>query len=218
MHPLASRWLKAFLLVLAGGLLGMLLGRIWQQPEPLLPRCPARRVWRLFAARDAVRAGHLLRWLRGTQTDPAPRDTGLWGELGYRIERSVRARDLAVQREGERLAQFLSAIEASPNGVILLDGQDLIQWCNQVAADHFGLDPQRDRLQRITNLIRAPAFVAYLQAVTSAEALIVPGPDGLRSLSVVLRHYGDGQRLLLTQDITERERADAMRRDFVADI
>ena len=217
MHPLASRWLKAFLLVLAGGLLGMLIGRIWQQPESgtLLGTLLGLA---LFAARDAVRAGHLLRWLRGTQTDPAPRDTGLWGELGYRIERSVRARDLAVQREGERLAQFLSAIEASPNGVILLDSQDLIQWCNQVAADHFGLDPQRDRLQRITNLVRAPAFVAYLQAVTSAEALIVPGPDGLRSLSVVLRHYGDGQRLLLTQDITERERADAMRRDFVANV
>ena len=34
----------------------------------------------------------------------------------------------------------------------------------RVAADHFGLDPQRDRRQRVTNLVRAPAFVAYLQA------------------------------------------------------
>jgi two-component system phosphate regulon sensor histidine kinase PhoR len=56
-----------------------------------------------------------------------------------------------------------------------------------VAADHFGLDPQRDRLQRITNLVRAPAFVAYLQAGVRPSELIVPGPGGQRTLSVLLR-------------------------------
>ena len=33
-----------------------------------------------------------------------------------------------------------------------------------MAADHFGLDPARDRHQRVTNLVRSPTFVAYLQA------------------------------------------------------
>jgi two-component system phosphate regulon sensor histidine kinase PhoR len=86
-----------------------------------------------------------------------------------------------------------------------------------VAADHFGLDPQRDRLQRITNLVRAPAFVAYLQAVTVGRGVIVLAPRAAHAVGRAAP-YGDGQKLVLTQDITERERADAMRRDFVANV
>jgi two-component system phosphate regulon sensor histidine kinase PhoR len=217
MHPLLARWLLALALVLAGGALGGWVGAAWHEAAPGV-LAGAVLGLAVFGAQDAWRAARLLQWLRGPQEDAAPRDTGLWGELGYRVERSLRLRDQALRSEGQRLAQFLSAIEASPNGVILLDAQDQIEWCSHVAADHFGLDPQRDRLQRITNLVRAPSFVAYLQQPAPGEALMLPGTRAARTLSVTVRAYGEGQRLLLTQDITDRERSDAMRRDFVANV
>jgi len=167
---------------------------------------------------DAVRGHRLLAWLRGNQQDGAPRDTGLWGELGYRVERAVRDRDRAVARGRVELEQFLSAIEASPNGVLLLDAQEHIIWCNRVAADHFALDPKRDLQQRITNLVRAPAFVAYLQAARYAEPLVLGNGRGPGTLSIIVREYGEGQRLVISLDITERLRAEAMRRDFVANV
>jgi two-component system phosphate regulon sensor histidine kinase PhoR len=167
---------------------------------------------------DAVRGNRLLNWLRGTQQDSAPRDTGLWGELGYRVERAMRDRDRALARGRLELEQFLSAIEASPNGVLMLDIKEHIVWCNHAAADHFALDPKRDLHQRITNLVRAPAFVAYLQAGRYGEPLVLGNGRGPGTLSIVVREYGDGMRLVLSLDITERVRNEAMRRDFVANV
>src|SRR4051812_43532911 len=115
-------------------------------------------------ALDALRGWRLMRWLRGTHEDAAPRDAGFWGEIGYRVERSLRALERGAESERTRLSQFVSAMEASPNGVLLLDRADQIEWCNSRAAEHFGLDPERDRRQPITNLVRSPEFVAYLQA------------------------------------------------------
>ncbi|MBT9458574.1 MAG: phosphate regulon sensor histidine kinase PhoR [Burkholderiaceae bacterium] len=147
-----------------------------------------------------------------------PQIPGELGELTHRIERALKARDRKVLREQERLTQLLSAIEASPNGMLLLDGHDQVQWINQRAAEHFALDPQRDLEQRITNLVRAPAFVSYLQSGDFEQSLSFTSPSGDILLSVIVRRFGDDMKLVLSQDITERERNDSMRRDFVANV
>ena len=78
---------------------------------------------------DALRGWRLLRWLRrGAFGTSAPRDTGFWGELAYRIERSLRALEREAELERTHLTQFFAAMEASPNGVLLLDATDQIEW------------------------------------------------------------------------------------------
>ncbi len=167
---------------------------------------------------DSARGARLMRWLRGPHEETAPRDTGFWGEVAYRIERSLLALQRAAQAERTRLAQFVAAMEASPNGVLLLDAADQIDWCNAKAAEHFGLDPRRDRGQPVTNLIRAPAFVSYLQARDFAQPLTFLQPHGRGSVEVLIRLFDGTSKLVLSKDQTERERADAMRRDFVANV
>ena len=140
----------------------------------------------VLVLRDSVKASRLMAWMRVAQ-GTAPRDTGLWGELAYRIERAFVAGEKRVVEERQRLEQFLAAIEASPNGVMMLDANEQMLWCNRVAAEHFGLDPEGDRLQRLTNLVRSPTFVAYLQSGRYDEGATVPGPLGRTTLSVLLR-------------------------------
>ncbi|MEO6361893.1 MAG: phosphate regulon sensor histidine kinase PhoR [Caldimonas sp.] len=201
---------------LAGGLTGHLLGR--EHGALIGVLLGGLLGFAAMVAVDSLRGWRLMRWLRGSRDGTAPRDTGFWGELAYRVERSLRFLERDVALERERLAQFVSAMEASPNGVLLLDAGDQIEWCNARSADHFGLDPQRDRRQRVTNLIRTPAFVEYLQAGAFDEPVTFMLPSGRGSLQVLIRRYGADSKLVLSQDLTERERADAMRRDFVANV
>ena len=167
---------------------------------------------------DALRARKVMHWLRRAPRDSAPSQTGVWGELSDRVERSLRTLERELQAEQLRIRQFLSAIDASPNGVVLLDAKDQMQWCNAMAADHLALDPVRDLQQPITNLVRAPRFVEHLQSADAGTPVHFSIPGRPMMLSVLARPYGDGHRLLLTQDITERLRTDEMRRDFVANV
>ena len=209
------RILARLLATLLGGGAGFVVGDWVQAPllGLLVGSCTGAV---LIGVRDGLRGYRLISWLRSAQDDQAPRDAGLWGEIGYRVERALRRRERHTAREQTRLKQFRSAIEASPNGVLMLNAVDQIEWCNPVAADHFGLDPQRDIRQPITNLVRTPAFVAFMQSGQFDEAVEIPGPRGEGTLSVMVRRYGEGQKLVLSQDVTEQERSERMRRNFVA--
>lgn len=172
----------------------------------------------VMALRDTVHGVRLLNWLRRSLEGPPPRDSGLWGELAHRIERLVRLREAEAAAERQRLDQFFEAIEASPNGVLILDAQDHIVWFSTVAAAHFGLQPERDLLQRITNLVRSPIFVSYLQSRAYEQPVKMPSPSGDGVLQVMIRVFGEGMKLVLSMDVTERERNEVMRRDFVANV
>jgi len=211
------RWLAALAVLAAGAGIGHLVGGAVRLASwgALLGMALALL---LVIAVDALRGARLLRWLAGEHATSAPRDAGLWAELAYRAERAIRQRDKAIATEHQRLVDFLSAIEASPNGVVLLDRQDQITWCNPSAADHLGLDARRDIGQPITNLVRIPAFVGYMQSREWREPLTLTDMGRGTTLQMVVRAYGEQQTLLITQDITERQRAEAMRRDFVANV
>ena len=168
------------------------------------------------------RAQKLEAWLRHGQVADAPVLKGLWRDLGDRMRRLLQLRDKQVQVHAERLQYFLQAIQASPNGVTLLDKQGRIEWCNDTAAQHLGIDPQRDQMQHVVHMVRDPVFSRYFAQDKHDLEVVIEGrsPSLSKSikLSVQLHPYGDGQQLLLTRDITAVHQADIMRRDFVANV
>lgn len=172
----------------------------------------------------AWRGRRLLRWLHAPDEAPPPALRGLWGEVLYRAQRLLRARQQQAEASARQLQSFLAALQASPNGLVLLDAEGRIDWCNDTAAAHFGFDARRDRLQHIGNLVRDPAFAAYYAQPRGDGADLVLAGRGAGTaaplrLSVQLHPYGEeGRRLLLSRDVTALAQAEAMRRDFVANV
>ena len=218
----SNSWLLSRILVrvvagVLGGVVGYWLGLHLGYPVALGIAMGAASVLALSIS-DTLKGHQLLDWLRNPEDAP-PQLPGIWAEVAHRVERALRIRDDAISLERARLDEFLSAIEASPNGVLLLDATDHIYWVSAAAADHFGLNRQRDLQQRVTNLIRQPTFVQYLAAGEYRDPVKVPISRGAQTwLQIQVQEYGDGLKLVISQDITERERADTMRRDFVANV
>lgn len=176
----------------------------------------------VWLALDAWRGVRLLHWLRAGDTANTPLKSGLWGEVFERVRKLARTRDRALMESDGRLQDFLEALQASPNGVVLIDADGRIEWFNQTAATHFGFAAQRDLLQHFGNLVRDPGFASYFAAGDFREDVVMPGRASSSTkpvkLAVRLHPYGEGRSLLLSRDITAVEQAEAMRRDFVANV
>ena len=198
----------------AAGLFGLRLG--W------LGAWLGATLWLLL---DAWRGQRLLQLLRNDPASLPSRGPGVWGELAERIRKLLREREQLTRQSDERLQEFLAAIQASPNGVVLIDAEGRIEWSNQTAAAQFGIDAERDLLQYLANLVRDPVFVSYLASWNYSRDVVIDAPSKALGrtghpvrLSVQVHPYAGNRRMLLTRDITALEQAEAMRSDFVANV
>jgi two-component system phosphate regulon sensor histidine kinase PhoR len=144
-----------------------------------------------------------------------------WDREKGRLMRGWQETKEELRDSRARLEEFLIALENSPNGVVLVDERGRIEWCNQTAATHFGFDAQRDRLQYIGNLVRDPAFAEYMASWNYTRDVVLTMPVAASSplkLSVQAHPYAGSRRLVLSRDVTAIEQAEAMRRDFVANV
>jgi len=160
----------------------------------------------------------LRRWASQPRLSDPPEAAGSWGEVFNLLHRHRRAM-LKRRRELARLmVRSRRGAQALPYGVAVLDADYRLDWCNEAAMEHLGLDPERDRKQPIVNMVRTPEFVEYLRVGNFSEPVRLGAPGGRRTLSLQIVSFGDEEHLLLSQDVTGAARVEAMRRDFVANV
>ncbi|MBP8163208.1 MAG: phosphate regulon sensor histidine kinase PhoR [Propionivibrio sp.] len=170
-------------------------------------------VWHLNHLRQ------LLDWLEGPLNAPLPRGRGAWEIAFAGLHRRVRVRLGQQKALSETLDRFMRAFQALPDGVIAFDRHRHIDWINERAETHFALSAAVDRGQALTNLIRHPDFVTYLDSGKYEEPLIYRGGrvEGVTLLLQIIP-YGEDQNLLVSRDISQLERMETMRRDFIANV
>lgn len=161
----------------------------------------------------------LREWLEDPETKKIPAGSGLWEGIFSQLNKQAKQSRNEREQHAAALHQMEQATSALPEGVVILDEADRLEWCNSRSEVHFGLDMARDIGQQITYLARQPEFVRYLAMNNFAEPLVLRGArqDDL-VLSIKLIAYGSNKRLLISRDITHLERIETMRRDFVANV
>jgi two-component system phosphate regulon sensor histidine kinase PhoR len=172
-----------------------------------------------FGAVIAWHTRHLARlhrWLADPRPGAVPEGQGIWDEVLaalHRLERTMSKRERGL---ADALVRMRRAAQALPDGVVILDGANRIEWCNRTAEAQLQLDGRADLGQNIANLVREPQFIQHLDAGGGSPVRISRGQGSALSLQLI--PFGQAQKLLLVRDVTQAERVDAMRRDFVANV
>ncbi len=170
----------------------------------------------------AYRARQLFKlgiWLADARLETIPEAGGIWDEVFTQLYKMVRQHNQTKQDLAAELQHIEQATSALPEGVAILNEANRLEWFNPLAQEHFYLDAEHDIMQDITYLVRQPEFIEYLNESNFSEPLVmVPARHEDMVLSIKLIPYGGNKRLMISRDITQFERNQAMRRDFVANV
>lgn len=161
----------------------------------------------------------LTRWLQQPVAGQVPVGSGAWDYIFSLLYRFERVQTRQQQQLAKTLVRFRQAARAHPDGVVILDADNRIEWCNDTAESHFELNVETDAGQPVINLMRQPEFVAYVESGDYSQPLeLRSARAGGAIFSVQIIPYGDAQKLLLSRDVTRLDKLETMRRDFVANV
>ncbi|MGC2474442.1 MAG: ATP-binding protein [Candidatus Sulfotelmatobacter sp.] len=172
----------------------------------------SRRLERIVDVAARIERGDLR-----ARVDDSPMDE--IGRVAVAIDRSAEQveRSFAAVRSSQR--QLETLLNSMQDAVIAVSSEGLVRWANQ-PMDR--LVPQRTRLNApVVETIRDPDFLATVKAATSSKEVktgratsIVPG----RAFDVTAAPLPDGGVVAVLRDLTETERVEKTRRDFIANV
>lgn len=153
-------------------------------------------------------------WLDDPQNIHLPDGWGAWTDVFSRLYKLQREDKKNQTELTEWLVRFRQAMSLLPDGVVIMDDVMFLEWCNPLAELHLGLDLKKDKGMRISNLVRTPEFIDYIVLGRYEKPLTLSFRD--RKLILHIIPFENRRQIVVTHDITESERIDMMRRDFIA--
>ncbi|GAB4189197.1 MAG: phosphate regulon sensor histidine kinase PhoR [Wenzhouxiangellaceae bacterium] len=157
------------------------------------------------------------RWLRDTSRPP-PLTMGLWRAVFTRLLNLQQESEQQIQQLQQSVEAFRAVTDTFPEPILLIDESQALRWYNDAAVAQLGLRPKNDTGQMLRNLIRQPAFIAWLddpdQPHVEIESPVLPD---IR-FQVIASSMSAGRKLLIFRDVSELHAVENMRRDFVANV
>jgi two-component system phosphate regulon sensor histidine kinase PhoR len=172
----------------------------------------SRRLEHIVDVAARIEQGDLRARVEDTPLDEIGRVAAAIDRTAGQVERSF----AAVRSSQRQLETLLNSMQ---DAVIAVSADGLVQWANQ-PMDR--LVPQRARLNApVVETIRDPDFLAAVNGATTSKQVktaratsIVPG----RAFDVTAAPLPDGGAVAVLRDLTETERVEKLRRDFIANV
>lgn len=148
-----------------------------------------------------------------------PQDSGLIGYSADAIVRRERALNKKLDFQNKQLNRIIEGIESLQDGVLLLDQGGYITTFNRASCHLLGLRVDTDKGQHITNFLRAPRFVKYFKKGKYRDPIDLQSPYRSNLMvQIQVTQFGVDQKVIIVRDITERQRVETMKQNFIADI
>jgi two-component system phosphate regulon sensor histidine kinase PhoR len=172
----------------------------------------SRRLDHIVDVAARIERGDLRARVQDSPQDEIGRVAAAIDKTAGQVERSF----AAVRSSQRQLETLLNSMQ---DAVIAVSADGLVQWANQ-PMDR--LVPQRTRLNApVVETIRDPDFLATVKAATTTKEVktgratsIIPG----RAYDVTAAPLPDGGVVAVLRDLTETERVEKTRRDFIANV
>ena len=163
------------------------------------------------------RLNELFRW--SNNQGPVPQDSGLVGYSADVLLRRERLLKKKVDKKNKQIKRITEGIESLQDGVLIVNKAGYMTAFNRAACHLLGLRVDTDKGQHITNLIRAPRFVKYFNESDYSEVIELDSPHNLSLIvQIQVAQFGGDQKVIMVRDVTERQRVEKMRQNFIADV
>lgn len=158
-------------------------------------------------------------WLWHDRSLVPPSGSGSWEYIFngiYKLQQRHRAR----RRElAGLIRRFREGAEALPDAAVVFRTDGSILWCNRLAEQLLGFRWPEDSGQHIGNLIRNPAFNAYLGKGAYDEPLEMHSPiNEEKFLEFRIMPYASDQAMLVVRDVTRLRSLEKTRKHFVSNV
>ncbi len=172
-----------------------------------------------YLAAQVVDIHALQNWFKKPQLNAVPEGLSLSENSFSALLRYERANQQKNNELNAALERFNTVANAIPDGLVILSDNNEIEWCTANAESQLGLDLKTDLHLPIANLVRNNNFIVYLYSEDYDEPFKLKDVRNTEAiLEIWLIALGNRQKLLISRDITQLEKIDSMRRDFIANV
>ncbi|MDA0149108.1 phosphate regulon sensor histidine kinase PhoR [Vibrio sp. LaRot3] len=158
-------------------------------------------------------------WLWDEKRLTPPSGTGNWEHLFNGIYRLQQRQRKKRKELTNLIRRFRNGAESLPDAVVVFRSEGNIVWCNKLAQHLLGFRWPDDSGQPVSNLIRTPDFIKYLNKQNFDEPLEMRSPLNVeRMLELRIVPYTEGEHLMVVRDVTQLKQLEGMRRNFFANV